>query len=245
LHQILLLDSFHHVQAHEAYERLQRDLHGVLPVATEQQGCWPAQLNYPDDPNDPTPAPSSSSGAVLALLILGQLPDDNEDAPPLPEMVDWMDQHRLTVLGAATALVALAIIALTLVFHWSSRLPGSSLKALTGLAECYYIDQDYEKAIDLYNQVLDNSGNLWMVHARLAAAYYHTGDLPKAEHHYLAALRAGGSDPSLMLNLGLTLYEQGKIEDAMRCYQTIAEKHPQMRRRARLASQLIQQNPNI
>lgn len=63
----------------------------------------------------------------------------------------------------------------------------------------------------LYYQVLEQDGGMYMAHVRLANLYEAAKDYPRAEQERTSAINTNPDDPTLLLDLGITLGKAGKM----------------------------------
>ena len=77
------------------------------------------------------------------------------------------------------------------------------VKALEGEANKLYQDGDYQKAIELYNQVLDAGVESSAVYYNLGNSYYKAGEISKAILNYERALVLNPGDKDTKYNLTL------------------------------------------
>ena len=71
-----------------------------------------------------------------------------------------------------------------------------------------------DEAIATYKKAIENDLGLYMAHVRLAEIYEGRKDLPKAIEERRNAINANPDDPSLQMDLGVTLGKAGDFADA-------------------------------
>jgi len=84
----------------------------------------------------------------------------------------------------------------------------------------------YNEAIDLYRQALENDIGLYMAHVRLAQIYEDHNMLAPAVAERRAAVNANPDDPSLLLDLGKTLARASQWADAEKALQDAVAANP-------------------
>lgn len=72
----------------------------------------------------------------------------------------------------------------------------------------------FDEAIALYQEALSQDLGLWMAHVQLAAIFDGRRDWGNAIHERRLAVVADPEDPSLLLDLGITLSEAGRAAEA-------------------------------
>ena len=83
-----------------------------------------------------------------------------------------------------------------------------------------------EQAIALYREAIENDLGLYMAHVQLANMYEATRDYPGAIAERRAAVNANPDDPSLLLDLGVTLGKSGNVAEAERVLRQALEANP-------------------
>lgn len=84
----------------------------------------------------------------------------------------------------------------------------------------------FNEAIDLYRQALENDIGLYEAHVRLADIYEDHQMLPQAVNERQAAVNANPDDATLLLALGKTLARAGQWEDAEKALQNAIAASP-------------------
>lgn len=109
----------------------------------------------------------------------------------------------------------LVLITTVVVAAWNrNSMTHSEIEVMTGLACMYCNEGDYDRAIQLYHEIMKKSGNSPFVRIGLAAAFFERGDFEKAEEQYRILLEADNNSPIVIYNLGQTLYRQGRLKEA-------------------------------
>lgn len=83
-----------------------------------------------------------------------------------------------------------------------------------------------DDAIQLYQETITNDLGLYMAHVRLAAIYEAAKDYPHAVQERMRAVDANPDDPSLLLDLGVTLGKAGMMPQAETRLQLAANANP-------------------
>jgi tetratricopeptide (TPR) repeat protein len=95
-----------------------------------------------------------------------------------------------------------------------SRVPLATNEFRYALASIKASSGELGESVRLYQQVLEEDPGLYMAHVRLAAIYEGARDYTNAEKERLFAVNTNPDDPSLLLDLGITLGKAGKMADA-------------------------------
>jgi len=120
----------------------------------------------------------------------------------------------------------LVLITTVVVAAWNSNgMTHSEIEAMTGLACMYCNEGDYDRAIQLYHEVMKKSGNSPFVRIGLAAAFFEKGNFEKAEKQYRILLETDKNSPIVIYNLGQTLYRQGRLKEARRYFTRFLEEY--------------------
>ena len=95
------------------------------------------------------------------------------------------------------------------------RLAGSVLVAALGLATWRQTTQ-YANGTTIYRSTLSRNPAAWMAHNNLALSYLHgsAADFQEAVAHLRAGLAINPKEPSLHHNLGITLFQMDRFEEA-------------------------------
>lgn len=95
-----------------------------------------------------------------------------------------------------------------------SRVPLATNEFRYALATIKTSSGEVNEAVRLYQQVLEQDAGLYMAHVRLANIYEGARDYPNAEKERRFAVNTNPDDPSLLLDLGITLGKAGRMADA-------------------------------
>ncbi len=109
---------------------------------------------------------------------------------------------RHKVLAAAFATLFFGLHMLCAGAVWAAGEPYDP-RAIFDEANASYIKEDYGKAVELYQSLVDNGDAGGTVYYNLGNAYFKLGDLGKAKLNYERALRRMPRDPNLRANLAL------------------------------------------
>lgn len=93
------------------------------------------------------------------------------------------------------------------------------------LGSLFFNKEDYPHAIEAYRQALELRPNSWQAHYNLAEALFGNSDYPGAEKEYRRVLENPSSQVSVRARhfLGLALYKQGRVDEAMAEYRAAIE----------------------
>ncbi|MCX7818424.1 MAG: tetratricopeptide repeat protein [Kiritimatiellae bacterium] len=176
--------------------------------------------------------------AVLAASLRDQLPA--RSAVP--------SARRLWLAGAASLAGVGILVASGVYMIRRPSLPGATGEALLNLARERYVAGDHQQAITLYREFLARSRSTnGTVRVLLANALYRVGQYREAEELYRAALLEEVSALHALYNLGLTLHQQGRDEEAADVLERFAftyrDDYPELARRARTAVAIIRRMP--
>ena len=101
----------------------------------------------------------------------------------------------------------------------------------------------HDRAAALYGQAARRGSEAYFRY-RQAGEWMHLERFADAERAYRALLERDPSPPNARLNLALSVWRQGRLEEARGLYRAFeeapdAEAHPELAARARLAGELI------
>ena len=100
--------------------------------------------------------------------------------------------------------------------------------------------QNYNKAITIYNKILESNPNDTFALNNLGTVYHEFGDYEKAMQYYEKTYRLNPLDEIALSNIGKILHDQGQYEDAIEYYEKALEVNPadtftlQMEREAKI-----------
>lgn len=120
----------------------------------------------------------------------------------------------------------------------------SMAEALSGLARNHYMSGNFEKAADLYRQILGDSRSAAPgLHYLYANSLFQMGKFSEAEEQYRLALRGDMlENPRVHFNLAQALQRQNKTEEARRIFIEVIEEYedyPEVVKCSRLALSFI------
>lgn len=87
-------------------------------------------------------------------------------------------------------------------------------------------DEQYDTAITLLNNVIEQEQRLTAPYINLAMAYRHTGNEKLAEENLLKALAIDQAQPVANNELGILYRKQGRFEDAKKVYINALSEYP-------------------
>jgi pentatricopeptide repeat protein len=155
-------------------------------------------------------------------------------------LASGLNERRGSLLTIAAGLLMLALVSAAML----NMRAGSALlaEAWSGIANQLVTLGRYEEALELYKEVsaYGSAPTLAYFQARI---HYFRGEYPEAEELYRTAMTGERSPERSMMNLGLSLFRQGRYEEALDTYQTFIdiydEAYPQLARRAEAAREII------
>ncbi len=165
-----------------------------------------------------------------------------------PAAVMGTTRRRVWAIATGTAAGFLILLAAGTYMMRRPSLPGTTGEAILNLARERYNAGDHEQAISLYREFLARSRSTnGVVCVLLANALYRVGQYQEAEQFYRVALREEVSALHALYNLGLTLHQQGRDEEAVYVLDQFAgtyrDDFPELAQRARTAAAIIRGLP--
>ncbi|HWC77672.1 MAG TPA: tetratricopeptide repeat protein, partial [Blastocatellia bacterium] len=138
---------------------------------------------------------------------------------------------------AASAGVALILGAATLVqqSHWKSNFSLFSFSALVApnnsivannLGNEFVARGEFDRAIEIYQRVLENKPTFWLANYNLGYSYYKLDRLDEAERYLTRATEIKRSDPDQYVYLGLTQMKAGRLSEAATNIRRAIERKP-------------------
>ncbi len=220
--------------------QFQTALNNALQFAYNKHGMIPADLSGAVS----DPSGSSVNGAALVVMVTHPPSASRAPADTSSQTIRWLDRYRVAVVGALMGALVIAITAVVLTYLFKATPTAVDMETLTGLAERHYADGRYEQAIAIYHELTDAMPGNVGLHFRLGNAYYRAGQLAQAEQHYQRALDSDRPHPRAMRNLAITLYDQGKYDEAASYFQMIIDRfgdhYPTLANQAQLALDIMQ-----
>ena len=183
--------------------------------------------------------------AAWAVLTTGEDAAREAYRRELPAGVRWLDAHGRVL---ARALVAAGAIWTVVLLGWwivhRESGSGTDLGELERRAYQAGAEGEHARAAVLYGQA-GRQGRPVYFHYRQANEWMQMGQYDAAESAYRAILEEEPDAPNVRLNLALAVLGLGRREEALTLYRAFAEaedskRHPELRARARLATELIE-----
>ncbi|MBN1268489.1 MAG: tetratricopeptide repeat protein [Kiritimatiellae bacterium] len=234
LHQVLVLEALRRHGLTDAIRRLGAILWSAVSAPTNR-GL--------ESSGDSVAAAAATAALVVCLQALSDQQEPSlED---VPRSLALLDRHRMLVLGGAVVAFVVAVLAVAFYSLSKTTLTMPTFEALSGLAQRHYAEGRYEEAVRLYEEISRTARGAAPIETMLGNSFFRLGDYGQAERHYREALAKDPNAPAALVNLGLTLYHQGRLDEARACYQQAVELHgtrmPVVRHRAATALMLIDQ----
>ena len=143
--------------------------------------------------------------------------------PHLSPLLWHLEQRRMSIILVLALVCAVSVVTVTIVFAARKTIPHSTARALLGMAQRNYIEGHYEKTVTLLQEIHDGKRGSAATEHMLGKAFFHLGDLEKAEEHYRASLKKESSNAVVLSNLALVLYKQHRFPAAAACYREVLE----------------------
>ncbi|NCC50071.1 MAG: tetratricopeptide repeat protein [Spartobacteria bacterium] len=226
LHQFVMLTALRRQNLHAGRGPLAQRLSSSLFAQTERPNSMNHQL--------------INHCLRIQLLLLEHVQQTAEI--PQGACIQFLDRHALLITAATAALITISVglFALATLTRKSMTIP--EIESNSGLAELYYKQGQYDKALDCYTRLSEAIGENAHFETRRANAYFKLGRYEEAEAHYRNALDRGDDSPTPLMNLALTLHRQGRSREAILCYVDAArqfKKYPELKHRAIASARLI------
>ena len=170
----------------------------------------------------------------------------SQSSPKQPDsaLVRFLVHHPLTILLTVLIVLLGSVLAISTAFIRKDKLTLPAAAALSGLSQQHYREGDYEKSIAINEQLNQGKRASWYTEMTTGNAYFKQGDYARAEQHYKRATELNNTLPMPFLNLALTYYKQGKMEQARSTYQhvltTFHAEFPSFSKKAEQALNLLQ-----
>jgi len=244
-HQLLMMHALLKGTNQAAARRLKQDLLKAMTVQYIDQSRMTDNLSD-NTPNTHEEFSSSSSVPDTSALCINCTCLSSSDASDrrISRPLKWLDRHRKSILISVILILTISVTAITLAFVLKKKPPISSIKANAALAEQYYSEHNYAGAIPIYEELLKGGTATTIVRRRLGNAHLHNGNPVEAEKYYRSIL-AEGDSPVIIMNLALSLYRQGRAQEAAQQYRQVIEKYanerPDLVEKAQTARHLIAQ----
>lgn len=241
-HQVLVLEALRRAGATREHDDLARTIDQRLARYFGEYHLLPEDLRV--SPAGPAASkPQHAVSSALAVIMAGRPSDDRGTAGAKSKNLRWLDRHRAAVIGTTIALIAFAVVAVTVLLITRRTLPAPTIEALAGLARQQYADKNYDEAIATYQKLWKGTRGSAAVELLMGNAYHRKGDYPAAEKCYRDVLEKNPQSATALYNLGLTLFRQNRMEEASACYEDLIRRfgpaNPILANRARFALDLI------
>lgn len=241
-HQSFILCALRRAGASGEANRLSADLARSLAARFGRDGALPEDLRPAGGEAGGLPAADSACAALAVLLA--RTPEAGAVSGSVRPSLRWLERHSRLVAGAAAAAVVMACLVVTAAFARKRTMTARSVEVLSALARQQYLDGRYDQAIVTYRQLLVGTAGSKAVELLLANALFRKGDYAAAEAAYRDLLEKQPDWPPALMNLGLTLCRQGRLDESAevyrRCGGVLDAEYPYLAARARTALALIQ-----
>lgn len=178
----------------------------------------------------------TATAGLLLLLAIPSSPAQHAERRSAARIMDWCNAHAPAVIGAVLAIPVLIVLSASGYALLKKTPPVSHAEVSVALAHALYATGNYKGAIDLYEKLLRTGPRVAPLEFFLGKAYFRAGDFANAEKCFRATLAQHKGSPVVMLNLALTLYHQGQMEESRDLYAQVAAQYadhfPEMARRA-------------
>ena len=114
----------------------------------------------------------------------------------------------------------------------------NNTEALRILGTLYLEDKEYEKAIEEFKKVLENSKDDDLTHNNLANALNKVGKAKEAIEHHKIAIELDKSYAPYYYNYANTLYDLGKKDEALSLYKKALELEPNFNDAKKMISEI-------
>lgn len=242
-HQLLLLDSIHRIHPRLALQ-LAEACRDALRHAMSRGTLFPAQLSSSDARTEEgATVESEIQGACLALLCGSSLFSTRAEAAP--KFILGLEKHRFLVGVSAMALVAVGVVAAALRTLLGGTLSADEQTAALGLLDRQLATRDFVAArqhIDSLSGKMDKESLDF--YAGLAA--FEEGLFEEAVAHFRAAAESEDRGAQSMMNLALSRFRQGKLDEAEKAYREVLQryedKNPEIAQVAKVALNVLEEN---
>ena len=244
-HQILLLEALARRGAREETKILAQSVSAELSDQFAANGFIRDSLGAKTASRSSQSLGAKSSEACASALtaVLVGVTAERVSEGAFGGRLKWLTRHGQAVVTGAAAALIIVVLSVTLAFMSKKTLPRQSIEALAGLARQYYVEGNYDQAISICNNLLPGTDNSRMIELIMANALLQKGDLPAAENHYRNILRSDPKSHVALMNLGLTLFHQGRMDESRDLYQRVVnlcgDQQPALKRHAETAIELI------
>lgn len=170
-------------------------------------------------------------------------PDIEKEPPP---WLVWLEKRRKWVLPIPIALFLLILFGVTASYQTKRTPPRNTIQALVGLAQHHYQMDEQNEALELLTDLYESGVRTPTVINILAKSHFRAGHYAEAEEFFQSMNRIQ-PNPGTELNIALSVYQQGRLEEAEALYREIGENYrtiqPQISERADLCIELLNYGP--
>lgn len=243
-HQFLVLEALRNAGAEEERQQLAMGYAKWLRKRFDGTGVLPRWIG--DPPAAEAGADESPQrpvlGAALVLVAAG-VGDEQVATSDVSRPLRWLDRHRQAVIGAVVGALAAGVFGIAVAYFFKKSMPITYAEPIAGLARQHYVEGDYDTAVSIYEDLIEGTSGALAIEFQFANACLNKGEYAEAEKRYLHLLKQSPREPAVMMNLGLVLFKEGRLQEAGRCYITVIREfgsvRPDLAQRANVALQII------
>jgi tetratricopeptide (TPR) repeat protein len=145
---------------------------------------------------------------------------------------DENELHILTIVGKLCWRIS-DFVRAEYYFRRALKVDPVNPYALYGLGNCYRWNRHYEKALEIWMEILKTSEGTQALHTRMGDAYYNLGRMEEAEASYMRAIDFG-ADPFSTAGLVCLYSEQTQWDKAFTYFRTLMENEVEAQSRLEL-----------
>ncbi len=218
-HQLLILDALAERKASTEHAALRAAILSAIPEG-----------RTPDE-----------QALIIALLAV---PADNRfSAQILSPALIWLNQRRRYVLAAVAGLFLIFNVLVVLYMARKTTLTPQTVETTVGLARRLYREGNFDEAERLLSVILRSGNPHPTARIEMGNIYFRQGRLAEAEAEYRKQQGSPLIQAQALHNLAVTLYEQGRVDEAREIWDKIAADYsvtaPAAGARARTALNLL------
>ena len=135
----------------------------------------------------------------------------------IEDSVKLLVSRRMAWVLGACVMILLGL-AIGVVMKRGRRMALTEIEAMSGLARIHCREGNYDEAVRTYEELMSRTAGLPFVRLGLAAALFEKKDFREAEIHYRQLYETDRRSPVVLYNLGCTLYQQGKFDQARKYF---------------------------